>query len=212
MSMPVTERITCEKCNSVNDVTMWRSVNVALHPERKPELLAGRLTLFTCHSCGSQTQLLYPLLYHDMQQQVMIWLLPDLGETGPLPAGMPTGLPPWAGPAYRSRAVPDILDLIEKIRIFDAGLDDRIVEFLKAMIRMQAPAALRSSSVFFLEIAPDNQLAFVLPRSDGVATCRVARSRYDQAVALYEPALRRPLEPWARVDQTTTPQILEGDR
>src|SRR4030095_5029035 len=97
---------------------------------------------FRCPECGAATQVLYPMLYHDMQRKLMIWMIPDDGSGAatkpPEGPGLPTG-GPMAG--YKTRSVNSVNELLEKILIFDAELDDLTLEMIKIIIAFQAEAA-----------------------------------------------------------------------
>lgn len=124
--------LTCPSCGREQEFIAWDSLNVTLDPEARGQLLRGELTRFRCAHCGWSGDVLYPLLYHDMEQRLMIYLLPEGGDLGPIPA------PPFAPMQdYRFRRVRTRNELREKILLFDAGLDDRLLECLKHTLRVQ---------------------------------------------------------------------------
>jgi hypothetical protein len=129
MSKPNQNNITCRQCGWQQDFTVWESLNVTMHPERKGELLRGELTRFTCSKCGWATEVVYPLLYHDMEAKLMFWLVPSgdkqNAENFPFRKMMRD---------YRFRFVSNRNELLEKILIFEAELDDRVLECLKLLV------------------------------------------------------------------------------
>jgi hypothetical protein len=131
MSVPKQSPIACSHCKTEQPFAMWESLNVTLHPELKDKLLANELTLFTCNHCGWSGQVVYPFLYHDMAEKLMIWFWPAEGEPD-------TKVLPEAMKDYRLRIVGHRNDLREKIYLFDAGLDDRVLEFLKLLVRAKS--------------------------------------------------------------------------
>jgi hypothetical protein len=135
MSRPVQETITCKGCGSQQRFTLWTSLNVTLNREEKQQLIKGELTRFVCGKCGWSGEVVYPLLYHDMEQHLMFWLVPGGGEldTSALPSGGP-----MQGYAFRWVATRN--ELIEKILLFERGLDDRAVEFFKLLVRAECQA------------------------------------------------------------------------
>jgi len=132
VSTAKTETVTCGQCRHEQAFTTWPSLNVTLDPARKDELLSGALTRFTCARCQWSSAVGYPMLYHDMAQALMIWLVP--GRASVDPPAPPVGA---AAKSQRLRLVASPRDLVEKVRIFDAGLDDRPVELFKAKLRAQ---------------------------------------------------------------------------
>jgi hypothetical protein len=131
--------LNCPACGAQGTFTVWSSLNVTLNPVEKQQLLDGQLTRFTCPNCGTSSNVGYPLLYHDMERQFMLWQLPvppdqspsappdDLVDVTCLPDG------------YMFRVVRNLNELREKVDIFEAKLDDRVVEVLKLFVQKHAP-------------------------------------------------------------------------
>jgi hypothetical protein len=128
--------IKCPECDTAHRFTIYDSVNVALDSSLKDRVLSGELILFRCPDCGSQTVVLYPLLYHDMHKKFMICLIgKEFYGSGTFDApGQGMHLLSFMEP-YRLRVVFTMHELIEKILIFDEGLDDRAVERVKPAVR-----------------------------------------------------------------------------
>src|SRR5262245_16499969 len=121
MTLQAPESITCPACGREQTFPMYRSVNVTRDPALKAELLDGELTRFSCAACGHAAQVSYPLLYHDMEQMLMVWVVP--GE-GPGPEPLTSDLQGMGdeaqalGRGYRCRLVRTRNDLVEKVRLF----------------------------------------------------------------------------------------------
>lgn len=132
MSNAIDETINCKGCGWQQSFTIWASLNATLNPEQKQGLIDGSLTRFVCEKCGWSSEVVYSLLFHDMEKQVMTWLIPGEGEpdAGEIMAG--------PMPAYRLRVVRTRNELLEKILIFDNGFDDRPLEYFKLLIRAQS--------------------------------------------------------------------------
>ncbi len=132
------DNLSCPGCGHEQPFTHYDSVNVSLDPELKEKLLSRELTTFCCSKCGETAEVVGPMLFHDMNQQFMIWLLPG---DDPVPED-----PFLSGPmsvftdSLMRRRVRSFNELIEKISIFDDGLDDRVTELSKLLIRLQEPS------------------------------------------------------------------------
>ena len=217
MSRAVQETVVCPDCKTESPFTMWTSLNVSLDRDRKEALLSGELFRFTCPSCAAQSQILYPLLYHDMERQLMIWMVPP-DETGrtlqPEDAGIGT-MGRMKG--YTFRTVNSLNELYEKILTFDAALDDYAIEMVKLAIAAQVPEPERSggAEIYFAEIEPDpaggggggggEVLTFAVVTPAGTKGARVPRepiySSMQKAVAEFKS--RQPPPPpgqWPRVN------------
>ena len=136
MSRSEETTVECPKCTSEQSFTHWQSVNVTLDPDLKAKILDRTLVTFTCENCGYVAEVYHPLLYHDMEQRLMVFL----GEEAPddsASEGMFASLLPSIEAEYTFRMVSSINELTEKIRIRDAGLDDRAVEVFKLLLMEQ---------------------------------------------------------------------------
>jgi len=156
MSPRTTRVFQCLCCGQAQEVQVWETVNVSLHPKLKPKLLSGELFDFACKHCAHDAELQYPLLYHDMKRRAMFWLVPAGTRPGdaigfPGPKGLYSG--------YILRLVRDFNELIEKILLLDAGIDDRLMELFKLHVRRHGHLAAypRGTKLFFHGIDRDDQ-------------------------------------------------------
>lgn len=130
-----TRELVCPECNSEQEFTIYDSVNVTLDPNAKEKLINGELNIFSCDTCGYKVEIVYPMLYHDMDGKLMIWLDPEdrldpdkLGEKQP-------HFGTFLDESYHYRIVSTRNEMMEKILIFDNELDDLPLELLKYYIR-----------------------------------------------------------------------------
>lgn len=130
--------LDCPNCRETQDVQVWASVNVTVDPQLKEPLFDRTLNSISC-VCGHTTEVAHDLLYHDMDLRFQVWL------RYPEPDGTITLAAPILEAAqtimddYTFRVVRSRNQLIEKIQIFDDGLDDRVIELLKFMIWRAMP-------------------------------------------------------------------------
>lgn len=165
----------------------------------------GSLTRAVCEKCGWSGDVVYPMLYHDMEAQVMIWLWPNPGdpETGGLPLGELMG-------GHRFRIVDSRVTLLEKILIFDNGLDDRVVEFVKLLLWAQSSkgASPLNPSLVFAGLGEDAEgrgaVQFEHLRDGEIETLGVPMNAYERIskslqdiLPLAEPKATQ----WQRVDR-----------
>jgi len=135
MTMHSTTPVSCPGCGREQRFDVWQTLNATLDPTLRDRLLSGQLTAFTCDACGHSADVVYPLLYHDMQMQFMVWLVPGEGRPERLDPSRFGTLGKGLGQGYTYRLVRTRNELVEKIRIFEDGLDDRVLELLKAFLR-----------------------------------------------------------------------------
>ena len=132
MSKHHIEKVTCPSCHHEGDFEVWDSINTVLDPEMKEKVLNQSIFLYTCPNCGETFRLNYPTLYHQMEDLVMIYLVPEseVEKTYEMFYGE-NALADFRTEKYLTRIVTSANQLIEKIQIFDAGKDDRVMELVK---------------------------------------------------------------------------------
>lgn len=198
--------VTCPACNHQQEYTFWRSINVTLDPELKTKLLDHSLTTFRCEKCQHTANVNQGLLYHDMVRYLMIMVAPngpgDLAEMAPLIQKMQG--------KYLLRVVSSMNELIEKIHILDADLDDRAVEMFKSALMSSLGESEKGKApqLFFARIyAGDDmkeRMEFVLASKAGMRSFSSLKDAYDGFVERFcgcLPTVMRESGEWLRVDR-----------
>jgi hypothetical protein len=159
--------MSCPRCGHLQTVEFYRSVNVTINPELRGELFGHGLNIATCERCGSTGFLPVPMFYHDMALRFLI-LLDSTDALGDDTAHifevfMGKGIVPPAYASmiegahhqYRTRIVSTYDRMLEKILVFEAGLDDRIIELLSYFIELRHREEKREGpfEVFFEDLA-----------------------------------------------------------
>ena len=107
------------KCGKAFDVPVPTVVNVVENPDLKTRVTSGALFVASCPDCGTENLIKHPFLYLDTQARVLILLADaDVDDSG-MDRGMTV------------RKVSSVEELIGKVKIFDAGLDDVVIELCK---------------------------------------------------------------------------------
>jgi hypothetical protein len=109
---------------------LWDSVDGVEDFLLKSRIFDKTLHLFKCDRCAFSAWVEKDLLYYDVRAQFMIYYLPDF-EENILELDVSNFFSPDGERGFYLRIVTEIEELIEKIRIFEDGLDDRAVELLK---------------------------------------------------------------------------------
>ena len=136
MTAPSSRPTQCPHCGYDNHVETYESIN-SHDRQLREKLVSGALWTWQCAKCAKDTFSLYPVLYHDMRSWCMIYYLdrqmtedPRVIEQMVPAADQLTALRRF-NLNYRFRLSRSLDDLIEKVRLLDAGLDDRAVEYVK---------------------------------------------------------------------------------
>lgn len=171
--METTLQVRCTACGRAHEITVPGGINVAEEPELKARVKDGSLFVWDCPDCGTANLARCQTLYHDPDQRLMVWLLPD----GALPesrleaveAALAAQVSELDG--YVLRRVSDVGSLIEKVNIHDAGLDDRVIEMCKYVTKTELAEKNRQRAADFLDApfkfyrmqGPDNELTLSFP-------------------------------------------------
>ncbi len=142
MSMHHNEICTCPQCGKNSEFTVWSSIDIQENPEMKGRVESLEAFTFVCPHCGQRQLIDYNFLYNDGDNRLMIYqVVDDEGETaarrsfgGRGISALKSFLP------YTFRIVRSLDELLEKMRIAGAGLDDRIIELFKVLAMRQAAA------------------------------------------------------------------------
>lgn len=150
MSLKQIVQFSCPYCNNKQPFTIWQSLNASVDPKARADLLEGKLLEFTCELCTKTVIVNSPLLYHDPVRQFMIFLR---SANDPISPPAPNQFPfdEFTG-NYLLRVVEEERSLVEKIRIFEAELDDRLIEIIKltSKINLAAHGCKPTDSLVFI--------------------------------------------------------------
>ena len=133
--------VTCSRCGSRQAITVHDSINVREEPSLKAQVLDGSAFVWECPHCGSKNLTRRQTLYHDPGEKLMIWLTFGSEELEERVRAAYGGMEELQG--YTARFVDDAGSLIEKVKIFDAGLDDVVMEMTKYVVRMELCGSMR---------------------------------------------------------------------
>lgn len=143
MSQFRTENMVCPVCNKKDTIRLYERIE-STDKAAKRKLLNGSLFTYACPKCNYKTNIGFNVLYNDDEKHFMVYLAADRDTSGMKKAmddieAKVNALSPSKDIKYsvRRRIVVDAHELIEKVIIFDANLDDRTIELMK-MFYVQA--------------------------------------------------------------------------
>lgn len=203
----------CSKCGEQQEITVYKSINVSENPELKERVKDGSLFLWKCNSCGQANLAKYDTLYHDPSNRIMVWLLPDenISET----QMHSISLHAKAIGNYRLRRVSDTGSLMEKVLIFDSGLDDTVIEMCKYVLKMEmaskaadenAARELIALPLHFYRLSGEEDsrsISFVYPENGEMKTMNIGYNVYEDCLGIIQrnPHIK-PSEGFEKVDST----------
>ena len=177
MSKHHIEHISCPKCGKTSDFLLWESVNTVLDPDMKAKVRSGEPFQFTCPHCEYRANVDYAMLYHQMENHVMVYLVPgDKDEAVEMMKGIHRDrngeridIDFKLDDDYRNRVVGTVNQLREKLLILDLGLDDHVIELQKLFLTLRLQEDDKDIRIeeFLLDKSSDGKLDFAIRLEDG---------------------------------------------
>jgi len=188
--MKRSEKAICTGCGHIHELESYPSINAAEEPELKARAINGELFTWSCPVCGCTNLASYPLLYHDPDEKLLLVL-----SAAPLNAeSCPEG--------YVGRQVGTVGELIEKIKIFDAGLDDIVIEMCKYVTLQELG---KQVELKFLKLdGADAEMTFTYPENGKMEMLSVGFNVYEDCAGILRrnPQLKEAACGLARIDRS----------
>ena len=218
MSINAKQNIKCPECGQMSDITVWSSITVKDSPDLKADLLHGKINIFRCPSCSQVRLMPTPMLYHDEEKRLMISFTPcndpvlkeQLYENVERSSKESGELEKLEG--YNLRFITDYNELLEKLLIFDSGLNDKAIELIKLMILMQDVEKAEQRNCRFGKLENDT-LEFMVTDfiENQVYTTSVPKQSYDNVwQSLRESGVKPYSFSWERVDSAYATKMING--
>lgn len=132
MSNMISKNITCPKCGFQVATKIYQGINVTAEPTLRESVLTEKLFKWKCPACRFEAVLKHPLLYNDVKNKFMIYLIPNVVSEQLVDTKLEEEFPETA--SVTKRLVSSFNALKEKIMIFEEGLDDMAVELAKLAV------------------------------------------------------------------------------
>lgn len=207
------ENVTCVSCGKVSPHRFWDIIDPMMDQEIKNKVLSGEIFTFTCPHCGFKRRVTYDTIYQEMGHGRYIHLVTS-EESYMQAINLYADRDQHSGTVLASEIIRIVLSqnqLAEKIRIFDEGLDDRVVELIKAFylgeLYKQVSELDIEEVLFYVNEDGKYEIAF-LSREGDHRTMTFTRAMYD---GIYEDIGRKlpPIYQEIEVDMETATQYLE---
>lgn len=161
--------LPCPGCEAHVACDLASRIDAVAEPALAQALLSGELMRLTCARCGWDTTFDAPLEYVDTRLGLHVRLVTDDAAESDARAA--------ASSLLRRRIVRSRAELVEKVVLAEAGLDDRLVEAAKASLRRDVPEYAEATLLF--EALDEGGLLFVRWLDDGTEPVRIGRASFD---------------------------------
>jgi len=215
----IEDAIICPECGHEQEIHVIPSVNVTVEPEMREKVLSGEIFLFTCEKCGFAGFAGYPFIYEDKETAggFLIYLEPEcedreVGVDGDVADQILLQ-------NMTMRLVTTVNELKEKIFVFEAGLDDRVLELFKmlALSKMESddaekiPDELRFTEVS--EVDGEKKVFFAAFKDEKyLGILELPYSLYQSCVITGSPIWDYPIHECGMVDQQWVAERMKAER
>lgn len=135
MSYRTTDTVVCPHCGHKQKMPVWGIVSATENTKKKNEIINGTFFECTCKNCGETNVIAYSMLYHDDVRETMLYHVQSmLGIADARRAIEDRRRGVSEANDCKIRIVTSPNSLKEKVLLCDHGLDDRIIELMKALI------------------------------------------------------------------------------
>ncbi|WP_425077917.1 CpXC domain-containing protein [Psychroserpens sp. S379A] len=139
MSLEKQIKHNCPHCNTEQNLIIYNSVNVTIEPSLKSKVINGKLNIQQCTNCKKEINIISGFLYHDMENQLMLNFSPDSDADQISKSEMLSEL---KEKGYIYRIVDSYPALVEKIKLFDLKINDKVVEKVKSELSLMLNSSL----------------------------------------------------------------------
>lgn len=205
MSIQVNSNAVCPKCGQNTVVPIYKSINVAENPELKEKVRDGSLFLWECPHCGTVNLAKYETLYHDPERKLMLWMVSDEDLSEAQMTAITNHTRSMGD--YRLRLVRNMGELMEKVLIDEAGLDDVVVEFTKWVIRNEMKGKDGQDEIPALRFyrtegtGDDRSIVLSFPKNGQMVGMKIGWNVYEDCAGILErnPSVR-PADGFVHID------------
>ncbi len=180
------QAIECPACHETGTHKIPAIADISADPKLRNSLLDGTFFEWTCPGCSRRFFVDQVFLCCNSESEYCVYLVPGHKEASlPIPT------------VYKSkctgtlRVTDTYVDFAEKLRIFDAKLDDRVIEAMKAVYATVCQQTGQDTvyNMIFEEIRPDGKLGFTVLLKDDDVSIDIPAEAYAHAKADFDELL-----------------------
>ena len=125
MINPKIVSVTCPDCQKDGEFRQFEIINITENPKMRDDIMSRQIFSYTCPHCGEKIPVSYDCIYLDTENKHCIALITN---------EIPSLIDSISAEDYSIRIVQTINDFIEKIALFEDGIDDRVCELCKLFL------------------------------------------------------------------------------
>ena len=150
---------TCPNCNNTFKIKRWDSYNPSVLLSPKSKIVSGDIFKYRCPKCKTEHTVIYQCLYHDMKNNTMVLLMPDYHEKQYLFSAQEAKLFSVL-PNYKLRLENSYNSFLERIRIIDLNVNDKLFEVYRIIALQQISYSIPNADELYFVSADKNEYSF----------------------------------------------------
>lgn len=125
--------LICPNCTAAGSKEIQKRICIRDHMGSRQNIMSGAFFEWECPGCLERFFIKNPFLYNDSEHQFMVYYIPDFEERAHKIPTLIRTKKEYDTDASTLRVAANYVDFVEKIRILEAKLDDRVVETVKLL-------------------------------------------------------------------------------
>ncbi len=173
--------VTCPSCQKDGEFKRYETIDITKNPSLRGEIMNRNLFTYVCPHCGEKIAVAYDCVYTDTENKHCIALIST--EIPPEIEGI-------SAQGYSVRIVHSVNDFVEKIALFEDGIDDRVCElcklFLEESYEEQNNAELLAAYYSGRDTENDNLHFFLIGDEAGNCETTLSMQSYRNILEVFE--------------------------
>lgn len=173
------EKIITYKCKECGQVATLRLPQI-IQEDKRTEVEDMSFFKWTCTSCKHVWKLLYPSIYVNEKDKILVWFLNELQDINQLEAELDMEFRKKTL-GFTKRFCNTLEEFSEKVRVLENGLDDRTIELLKIMtfarLRISVPSL---NSIYYYRKDGQGNLEFTTFSEEGPSGIALPYQMYQE--------------------------------
>lgn len=117
--------VCCPACQKDGEFKRYETINITKNPSLRNEIMNRSIFTYICPHCGEKITVSYDCVYLDTENRYCVALIEN---------EVPSEVEGISAKDYTVRIVNSINSFIEKIALFEDGIDDRVCELCKLFL------------------------------------------------------------------------------
>lgn len=206
-------KLECPNCSAKGEKEIAKRICVSQHPELKEDILNGSFFEWECPNCKDRFFIEDVFLYNDDENKFMIYLISGYDERFQEVPTLLKTKKEYDTDNSILRVTSSFIEFVEKIRILQAGLDDRVIETVKAVYSQVYYQSHKENvyNMIFERVDENNNLVFAVILQESEFAAEIPIEAYEQTKTDFTPLYTDVKDDaFVMIDQTWLVDVLKN--